>query len=243
MRTITAAELLNIWDRGISDGSLRRALDLLAAAFPGISPEDLAREPVGERDRRLLALREELFGTTIASTVFCPGCGERFDMSFPVDDIRVPKLDASSARSSATIGPYHITFRLPDTIDLASLPAGRDLTTLRSHLLARCVRSAERDGEPVDVMEIPDEVIGHLVAEMGEADPQASIQMSLTCPACAHGWTAIFDIVSFLWSEIDAWAVRVMREVHTLAGAYGWNESEILSLSPRRRGFYMAMVS
>ena len=38
----------------------------------------------------------------------------------------------------------------------------------------------------------------------------------MACPACGHGWQARFDVVSFLWSEIDAWAGRMLRDVHTL---------------------------
>jgi hypothetical protein len=33
-----------------------------------------------------------------------------------------------------------------------------------------------------------------------------------------------------------------MLDVHTLASAYGWSESEILSLNPARREFYLEMV-
>ena len=52
----------------------------------------------------------------------------------------------------------------------------------------------------------------------------------------------MFDIVSFFWAEIDAWARRVLREVNVLARAYGWRESDILALSPVRRQIYLSMV-
>ena len=44
----------------------------------------------------------------------------------------------------------------------------------------------------------------------------------LTCPQCSHHWHAPLDIVSFVWSEIHAWAVRLLHDVHALALAYGW---------------------
>ena len=43
-------------------------------------------------------------------------------------------------------------------------------------------------------------------------------------------------------SALDAWAKRVLEEVHTLASAYGWAQSEILSMSAARRRRYVAMV-
>jgi hypothetical protein len=52
----------------------------------------------------------------------------------------------------------------------------------------------------------------------------------------------MFDIVSFLWTEIAAEAKRLLREVHILASAYGWREADIFSLSPLRRQFYLEAV-
>ncbi len=57
---------------------------------------------------------------------------------------------------------------------------------------------------------------------MSELDPQGDVQIALSCPQCSHRWHAPLDIVSFVWSEIHAWAVRLLRDVHALASAYGW---------------------
>jgi hypothetical protein len=37
-------------------------------------------------------------------------------------------------------------------------------------------------------------------------------------------------------------ARSLLAEVHSLARAYGWTESEILALSPQRRSTYLEMV-
>jgi hypothetical protein len=78
--------------------------------------------------------------------------------------------------------------------------------------------------------------------QMVERDPQAEVQLDLTCPACQHHWLANFDVVTFLWSEIQTHTKRVLRDVHTLAKAYGWREADILSMSTVRRQFYLEMV-
>ena len=78
---------------------------------------------------------------------------------------------------------------------------------------------------------------------MAQADPQADVQLALSCPVCGHKWQTAFDIVSFFWSEINAWAARILREVHILAWGYGWREADILALRPWRREVYLEMVS
>jgi len=78
---------------------------------------------------------------------------------------------------------------------------------------------------------------------MVESDPQSHIELALTCPACEQDWQVVFDIASYLWSEIQTWALRILHEVHILASAYGWREADILALSPLRRQLYLERVS
>jgi hypothetical protein len=77
---------------------------------------------------------------------------------------------------------------------------------------------------------------------MGQADPLADLTLLATCPACGHNWRILFDIVSYFWDEIQAWGGRLMREVHTLASAYGWRETDILAMSAWRRQRYLEMI-
>jgi hypothetical protein len=91
--------------------------------------------------------------------------------------------------------------------------------------------------------DLPQDVVDAVTDRMAEGDPLADIQVAVSCPICNHIWRAALDIVSFLWSEIDNLAARLLRDVHTLASAYGWREKDILALSPGRRQFYLAAVS
>jgi hypothetical protein len=108
-------------------------------------------------------------------------------------------------------------------------------------LVQRCVLES-RQAEEVAVTDLPESVVAALVARMAACDPQAEVNLTFTCPECAHEWGALFDIVTFLWAKISAQARRLLGEVHTLARAYGWAEAEILALSPARRHAYLAMV-
>jgi hypothetical protein len=117
------------------------------------------------------------------------------------------------------------------------LPTGADLLAISNaeQLLERCLLNG---GDKVT-----DNVRAAVAERMSSADPMADIQLALNCPNCEHKWAPPFDIVAFFWREISAATRRLLREVHTLASAYGWTESEILSLSPARRRAYLEMAS
>jgi hypothetical protein len=78
---------------------------------------------------------------------------------------------------------------------------------------------------------------------MAEQDPLAEVLLDLHCPECGHQWQMVFDIVSYFWSELSVRARRLLYDVHALAQAYGWRESDILSMSDTRRQFYLGMVT
>jgi hypothetical protein len=95
---------------------------------------------------------------------------------------------------------------------------------------------------PIAICDLPGEIVAQLTEQIGRADPDADISLDLSCPACDHRWQIAFDIVTFFWAEINSLAKRLLREVHTLARAYGWREADILAMSAARRQAYLEMV-
>src|SRR4051794_36802600 len=81
MHVPSAAELLDVWERGLGRPPLDRTLALLSAACDE-SPERVAAWTIGRRDARLVSLRGALFGSRIEGVVACPACGESGDLSF-----------------------------------------------------------------------------------------------------------------------------------------------------------------
>ena len=77
---------------------------------------------------------------------------------------------------------------------------------------------------------------------MSQVDPFGDIRLTLECPACRRSWELMFDIGAFVWREIDAWARRLLREIHALAKAYGWSEHSILEMSAERRSAYLELL-
>jgi hypothetical protein len=242
MREPSAPELLRIWERGRTLAPVQRALELLAAACPETPPEALAGLSIGQRDARLLRLRERLFGPRVIGLVTCSRCGGNVELTFDIHDFLTESAKEPEAEVSLSLEGYELRFRLPNSEDLSAAVEKQNLTGARESILQRCLLSVRHDGGSAAYDQLPPAVLEAISERLANSDPLADIQLAVSCPGCAHRWRSGFDIVSFLWTEIDAWAKRVLYEVHTLARAYGWCEREILGLSAFRRQLYLQMV-
>ena len=228
MRALSTTELLSVWERGNSQPPVQRALALLAAAHPESSPDALASLSIGQRDARLIALRELTFGAEFTCLANCPACDEKMELTFNVADLRPENETELPAEFDLQLEGHKLRFRLPTSADLLAVNS-------REQLLERCLSNGHG--------QLPEPVITAVIENMSCADPLADIQLALNCSSCGHKWEAPFDIVAFFWTEINAAAHGLLREVHALASAYGWTESEILALSPARRRCYLEMVN
>jgi hypothetical protein len=243
MRALSASDLLDAWELGVAQGPVQRAVTLLAAACPDSGEDELAALELGRRDRALLMLREILFGPDLAVLAACPACGAPLEARCRVSDLAgLASSPPSGTRHEARVDGYHVAFRLPASRDMASLTTNDTTAVLRDRLLALCVLEARDDtGAPMSVDTLPSSVVAGVVGEMAAADPAADVQLDLTCAACAHRWPAVFDIATVLWKEVHAWAQRTLRDVHSLAQAYGWREADVLALTPTRRHAYLEL--
>ncbi len=237
MRPPSQEQLLNVWERGLQQESIERTLSMLRMA-ESENPEQFT---VGESDRRLLEVRELIFGPEITALAYCPECGNGLELNFDVADVKTA-VPVSSAQLMLADGGYEASFRLLTLGDLQGARAAEE-SRLQRCLLERCLLSVRRGGVAVTADELPEGFIRELSRRMGDADPQAEIRLDLECAECHHQWLGEFDIESFLWDEIQAWASRMLKEVHQLAAAYGWSEQQILALSPLRRHVYLNLVT
>ncbi len=242
MRAPNAGELLDVWEAGFAQAPTERALALLAVACPETSRDALAALSIGQRDARLLTLRERLWGSQMAAVVVCPGCQERLELNLDAREMLSSSPGNQPGEISLSIAEYKVVFRLPTSLDLLEQSGQRANGGHSAMLLDRCLLSAQHQDASVSSDKLPEDVVAAVVNRMAEADPLADIQLGLACPSCEHRWRAVFDIVSFIWTEIEVWAWRILSDVHTLARAYGWSERDILSVSPTRRQFYLEMV-
>src|SRR5688500_12259932 len=126
MRPLTGDALVGAWEAGERRPWPRRALALLAASAPGTAGDEWAALSIGERDRRLLQLRELTFGPAARASVTCPSCGERleFELDMPALRSRAPTGSPGPLRVSAA--GFDVTVRLPHSQDLLMASAQDD---------------------------------------------------------------------------------------------------------------------
>jgi hypothetical protein len=239
MSALNAAALMTAWETGLSQPALRRALTLLAAAWPDKSVEEWGRLSIGARDAQLILLREELFGNRLEAVLGCPSCEQRLDIEFSTEDVRAepPQEDDGVVREDG----FEIRLRVPNSADLLAL-SDADSDDLQQRLLERCTERLGNDNGATQDMPLPAPVVRSVAARMARIDPQADVRIAMSCPDCGHTWRMTFDILTYVWNEIEEWAQRCVYEIHTLAMAYGWSEREILGLSARRRQLYIEMI-
>jgi len=239
--SLTAFELLSVWERGIGSTQLERALLLIAAAYPGeTSPEQLS---IGERDDRLLMLRESMFGPAVSCIAACPACRERLDAEFTIADLLKSARPEVNKIFEVSNEGLKLKIRLPNSADLMSLIPEDSILLNRSRLFRRCVVDARDPDRPMAMEDVSDSTIEAVGKIMSESDPQADIQVHLQCACCDHPWDICFDTLAYFWKEIESWAKRILADVHLIASEYGWDEREILSLSPLRRQCYLDLIA
>jgi hypothetical protein len=233
VRALSSSDLLDLWEGGSRLHPLDRGLLALSAANPEASYESLADWPLGRRNTALVELHCSAFGPSLQAWISCPRCREKLEF----------QMDGREFIAREPTGPNHPidveghSFRLPASRDLAHASRETDPRLAAIRLLESCRVEANES------FEWSDQDLEEVGEMMALADPMAEIRLSFRCPQCDNVWDETLDIASFVWAEIEARAKRLLWEVHTLAAAYGWTESEILSLSAPRRARYLEMVS
>lgn len=243
MRGLTASELLDAYERGRRAGAAERALVLLDAAGVGATsaPDELT---VGRRNALLLDVREATFGGDVQGVVACPGCGEQLELSFAVGDLRLGAsergAEAAPGWRTLDVDAFEVRFRPPTAGDLVAIEDQTDPVAARRTLVQRCVQVRRIGGR--SLTRVPSAVLRRVDQELSAADPGAIADLVVWCPTCRKRRTVAFDVPVFVWDEIEARVPRLLLEIHELASAYGWAESEVLAMSPWRRTTYAAMV-
>ena len=256
MQSLSDSDLLNLWESGLRRHPLDRALLALSQGFPETTCDRLADWPLGRRNQALAELHCAYFGQTLQGWTSCASCGEKLEFGLDSRVITAEELNNDEgSQSSEPIVLNRGTFRLPTSRDLAKAAQENDSRLAAIRIVENCRiapprspgTSAEHDQTSGQVLEPrseswSDEDLEEIGERMASADPLAETRLTLHCPKCENDWEATLDIVSFLWAEIEARARRLLLEIHTLASAYGWTETEILSLSENRRARYVQMV-
>jgi hypothetical protein len=248
MHEVGAAEVLQAWEDSLDLSPTRRALTLLSLISGDQTPAELAELPIGERDVGLMRLRAQLFGDEVEAFCACPSCGEELDVAFQLHSILAGATEATESaggRPTVTVNMEgcEVELRAPRSADIMAVydepdPA-RSAAALRNRLVLNVRQPGGGEPQPPG---LPENLIDAVSAEISRLDPFANVELELTCAACKASWPTVFDVTGFLWAEVSAWARHMLRDVHTLARAYGWREHDILAMGSLRRQGYLELV-
>jgi hypothetical protein len=237
----SAQDLLTAWELGLSCPPAQRAVVLLDAVLPQHPVDELLELSVRACDEQLIEAHRELFGARLWCVVTCPSCGAELELELPVEELLA--VEDESADIDVDVAGWAVHGRSLTVGDLLDAAAATDAAAARALLLTRAVVSASSPaGAPAAPCELPAEVEAALAAELDRRNPTGALEIEQTCPECGRRSRTPFDAVSYLWTELEAWAQRTLHEIHTLARAYGWREHDILALGARRRAAYLELA-
>lgn len=238
MRPPNSANLLQIWEDSFHLSLVQKSIYLLSFAC-NTDKKTIASWSIGQRDARLFLLRKYLFGAHFENLATCQKCNEQIEWNMSINDFPLPTLRDNQMVFDFQFEKYQLQFRLPNSQDLQAATIDNQTP---SSLVQNCIINIHKAAKPLKKAALPSKLINALTQEMEKIDPLAHISMQLACPNCQHQWNSTFDIITYLWAEIDNWAKHLLQEIAILARHFSWSEQDILNMSPRRRQLYLAMI-
>ena len=219
------AMLLDIWEQGQPSAPMVRTNLLLAAALPESGEATRAALPVSAADLALLRLHRSVFGSRLPAETICPACASPLEFDLDAGTL----IDGLAGSPPDADGRCH-GVREPTVGDLETIAALPDLDAAICRLASLYRLDPRTFPSDADIAEI-DALYG-----------QSAIRLRLDCVGCGHAWHEDFDIVGYLWLEVEQRAQTLIDDIHALAMAYGWSEPQILALTDARRGRVPAAV-
>jgi hypothetical protein len=212
----------------------------LASGRTPPAPALLGSLTAGDREALLLRLRQVSFGDRLSLVVTCldPACRQPMDLDLTVDALCCAPANGASMNHEwrDPADRQSIRFRLPTGSDLESIASvARDDPDRAATSLARLCLV---DGRP----DVDDALIERLDAGIARLDPQADVELSVTCPACGTTFASALDAGELLCADLNARQGDLDLAVHLLALHYHWSENDILALPIARRRRYLATL-
>lgn len=245
LRELTGADELLASRQG--SGAATRIVERLLVDSPqaALRPEHASNMPVVDRDWLLASLYRLTFGERVECLLSCGRCGKPFGMDFSLDAL-VAEIERDADENAANLGvegpdeegffrfPDGTRFRLPTTADERAL-RGLDPAVAANEILRRCCPSGPSRSEDDAHRERLERAFSALA-------PLIAATVPTSCAACGADQEADFDIVSFFVAALARERGLLIREVHTLARAYGWSFEQIAELPRSERHAYVELI-
>jgi hypothetical protein len=236
------ARLLAAWEAGAAAPELARGCAVLAAA--GLADTaSLLDLPLGTVAISIQRCHLTTFGPQVDAVTACQACGITLDVGLSLTGLRPdpadPPADPDPTRALELTGGT-ITVRPPTVRDLLAAAADPDPQGV---LVRRCAQRSGPERQPVEVTDLGPGDLALVDEALEDLAGLGLITVSATCPGCGEPVAAMLDPAALLWQQVERAAPALLRDVATLAAAFGWPEREILALPAVRRRAYLQLVA
>ncbi|MGE5806268.1 MAG: hypothetical protein ACM34M_10780 [Ignavibacteria bacterium] len=189
-----------------------------------------------DRDRILVAVYLNTYGTKIGTTLTCTSCKKAFDIDFSLDEINdklnsKQKIEHLEKCSDSVFNLENgAKFRLPTGEDELAVLVN-SASEIEKELLKRCLVESNRK----DDLDCVEDILQNLA-------PLINFNFDVCCPECSAAQNLRFDIQTYLLSSLLQEQKQLAYEVHKLAYAYKWGLNEILELPRSIRRAYVSFM-
>lgn len=240
VRSISLREMNGHDEQLIYNGSTECALQLIGQLivqrYPGSTGQQVKAEkiPVADRDYLLAEIYKYTYGAGIESSLNCSACGEKYELSFLLDDLvthsgnRTNKITAD--QEGFFCGEAGERFRLPTGEDEIAV-MGAAPEEAETIMFNRCVTQTG-SVQKNEIMEM-----------MENLGPVLTTDIVVNCPECGTPQSVQFDMQQYLLTKIKNGRRKLAAEVHSIALAYGWSHKEILDLPITMRHTYAGFIN
>lgn len=202
---------------------------------------------VADRKYLMLLLTRSLLGDAFWASVSCAACQGWFDLEIQRSALPVKVAAPGFPFVELELAGHRLKVRVPTGEDqrwLASAELDSEWHLVQG-LVARCIVSV--NGEPHAPTDAPRaellaaldrETLERIESALDDLAPDVGTVVTTTCPECNS--RQIVDVDPFAvaqWNERDLY-----REVHAMAVAYHWTETDILALPRARRRLYLNLI-
>ena len=192
---------------------------------------------VGDRQYLMSQLATHIDDQLIWLTAECGQCRELFDVPMRFADLPVKPADDHYPETSVDTDQGRLQVRVPTGADQEAIAEIGDGIEALNLLLQRIVSTADPSGV-LDITRLSEAEIADIEARVEAMAPEIATHLNTRCPSCETENQLPIDLYAILQRPVG----DLYAEIHRLASAYHWSESDILELPRARRQRYLQLI-
>jgi hypothetical protein len=207
------------------------------------SDDEIWHWSLKDRLQALLVIVVATQGQRLRLQVRCvqPGCRELMEIELDLAD-----FSQSGQPTTLSFQPTpetELQLRLPNGCDQLYWLSNNGAVDNSFAKMAATLVTQVNGETPPEGWQVPDAWLDLIGAELEQHDTLMTIEIETTCPACLQNMQLDLDIEKHLLSFLAGEQKRLLNQIHQLASAYHWSETDIVALTCQRRHYYTTRIN